>query len=76
MMGVHVRPSIDANGRPVCETCNEPVDPNANGVFSLVVGWVQKREGGGAHGISGPEYLGRYRCRRCHKFGNQESMFG
>ena len=35
-----------------CAFCEEAVDPDQNGVFYQVKGWIMKRERGGAHGIT------------------------
>lgn len=71
----HLEPSVDEHGHPVCEVCGQPIDPQRTDVFSLTIGWVQNRTGGGAHAISGRKDLGRYRHVYCHRFGRQESLF-
>ena len=72
---VRIQPSVDYDGWPVCEVCNERIDPQRPGVFILVLGWVESRSGGGAHGVSDRRDLGRYRHKSCHRFGDHPALF-
>jgi hypothetical protein len=62
------QPSVDYDGAPVCERCNERIRPDDLGVMCLVMGWVENRTGGGAHAVSERRDLGRYRHTTCHKY--------
>lgn len=48
-----------------CDECREPIRVGAPGTFREVVGWVQFREGGGAHAIALERPTGRYVHRLC-----------
>lgn len=50
---------------PECEDCGERVAPTARGVWRQVTGWVEQRDGGGAHGVSLPSSPLGYLCARC-----------
>jgi hypothetical protein len=65
---------VDADGRPVCEVCLKPVRPDEEGTFSLIVGFVQARAGGGAHGVSDRRDLGVYRHKGCHRYGTAQGV--
>lgn len=48
-----------------CDGCGEVVDPHQAGTWREVVGLVQARKGGGAHGVRHQAPTGRYFCRWC-----------
>jgi len=48
-----------------CALCGEPVNPESVGVYQRTSGWVQRREGGGGHGVSLPEREAKWAHRHC-----------
>lgn len=64
-----------------CSFCGQRVDVTATGVFIKVEGWVQTRDGGGAHGVTFRRELGEYAheaCVKLHRMGisnDQGAMF-
>lgn len=50
---------------PACEFCGERCTGAAPGDWRQVVGWVQTRQGGGAHAVSQSEPTGRSACESC-----------
>lgn len=58
-------PRRDAELQPACEWCGVRVFPSRTGTWKQVTGWVQNREGGGAHGVTRSEPTGRYGCEGC-----------
>jgi len=50
---------------PGCALCGRAVDPEAIGVYQWTAGWVQRREGGGGHGISLAKREPRWAHRDC-----------
>lgn len=67
-------PTLDGDGRPICEVCRKPIRPDEAGAWALVVGYVQSRPGGGAGGVSERRDLGVYRHNGCHRYGGQGSL--
>ena len=73
-MALLPKPHVDAFGRPTCEVCDKPIRPDEEGTWSMVVGFVQSRTGGGAHGVSERRDLGVYRHPGCHRHGGQQAL--
>jgi hypothetical protein len=48
-----------------CLHCGREIRPDHPGVWREVLGWVQMRQGGGAHGVTAQEPTGRYGCQPC-----------
>lgn len=58
-------PRRTAKLEPACEFCGEKVTGLREGDWRQVIGWVQNRAGGGAHGVSKSEPTGRVACDEC-----------
>jgi hypothetical protein len=69
---VHVPRGVDDDGYPRCDVCGGRLNPAASGVYSLVLGWVEGRTGGGAHAVTDRRDLGRWRHKTCHRHGNAQ----
>lgn len=68
----------DQYGRPLCARCGKPVDTTESGHYSLVTGWAQNRDGGGAHGITLRRDHGTWKHKLCFQkdqLGGQEAFF-
>lgn len=59
------RPRRTANLEPACEFCGTGVIVSRTGTWRQVTGWVQNRDGGGAHGVTQPVPTGRFACDGC-----------
>ena len=51
--------------RVPCELCGLDLDVRRDGVFQWTEGWVEKRPGGGGHGISCPVRVRRWSHGHC-----------
>jgi hypothetical protein len=56
---------IPSRYRAKCEFCSRELNTQANGVYQLSSGWVQRRAGGGGHSISLPARANRWACSYC-----------
>lgn len=50
---------------PACEFCGARLSGQRDGEWRQVLGWVQNRAGGGAHGVTKQEPTGRLACDGC-----------
>jgi hypothetical protein len=48
-----------------CEDCGEPLNPNRNGVYREVTGWVRHRGPGGSNAVTFPVETGKLLCGGC-----------
>ena len=48
-----------------CKDCDQPINPNLNGTWKQVTGWVETRSGGGAHAVSMPSAPHAWMCKTC-----------
>lgn len=48
-----------------CHHCGDEIRPDAPGTWREIIGWVQARKGGGAHGVRDQKPTGRYLCQFC-----------
>ncbi len=61
-----------------CQYCGKLVRPGEIGSYKRIVGWVQERKGGGAHGISEAKPTGEVMHEQCwtnKKLDGHEKLF-